>query len=111
MGTIGTSSQGVVNFPVTVQLTGADAQVKPGMSAAVSIDVAKDSNVLLVPNQAVRSLGTQHTVTVLYQGQLIPVSVTVGISNDTMTEITGGQLKEGDAVVQAVGGINKPAVG
>ena len=99
VGTIGTSSQGVVNFPVTVQLTGADAQVKPGMSAAVSIDVAKDSNVLLVPNQAVRSLGTQHTVTVLYQGQLIPVSVTVGISNDTTTEITGGQLKEGDAVV------------
>jgi HlyD family secretion protein len=98
-GKVGTSSQGVVNFPVTVQLTDANAQVKPGMSAAVSIDVAKDNNVLLVPNQAVRSLGNQHTVTVLYQGQLIPVSVTVGISNDTTTEITGGQLKEGDAVV------------
>ncbi|MEJ2598630.1 MAG: efflux RND transporter periplasmic adaptor subunit [Anaerolineales bacterium] len=68
-GKVGTSSQGVVNFPVTVQLTDANAQVKPGMSAAVSIDVAKDNNVLLVPNQAVRSLGNQHTVTVLYQGQ------------------------------------------
>jgi HlyD family secretion protein len=78
VGTVGTSSQGVVNFPVTVQLTDADAQVKPGMSAAVSIDVATDKNVLLVPNQAVRSLGNQHTVTVLYQGQLIPVQVTVG---------------------------------
>jgi HlyD family secretion protein len=99
VGTVGTSSQGVVNFPVTVQLTDADAQVKPGMSAAVSIDVAKDNNVLLVPNQAVRSLGTQHTVTVLYQGQQIPVQVTVGISNDTTTEITGGQLKEGDTIV------------
>jgi HlyD family secretion protein len=99
VGTVGTSSQGVVNFPVTVQLTDADAQVKPGMSAAVSIDVATDKNVLLVPNQAVRSLGNQHTVTVLYQGQLIPVQVTVGISNDTTTEITGGQLKEGDTIV------------
>jgi HlyD family secretion protein len=99
VGTVGTSSQGVVNFPVTVQITDADAQVKPGMSAAVNIAVATDNNVLLVPNQAVRSLGTQHTVTVLYQGQLIPVSVTVGISNDTTTEITGGQLKEGDTIV------------
>jgi HlyD family secretion protein len=99
VGTVGTSSQGVVNFPVTVQLTDADAQVKPGMSAAVSIAVATDNNVLLVPNQAVRSLGTQHTVTVLYQGQLIPVQVTTGISNDTMTEISGGQLKEGDTIV------------
>jgi HlyD family secretion protein len=99
VGTVGTSSQGVVNFPVTVQLTDADAQVKPGMSAAVSIDVATDKNVLLVPNQAVRSLGSQHTVTVLYQGQLIPVQVTVGISNDTTTEISGGQLKEGDTIV------------
>jgi HlyD family secretion protein len=99
VGTVGTSSQGVVNFPVTVQITDADALVKPGMSAAVSIDVAKDNNVLLVPNQAVRSLGNQHTVTVLYQGQLIPVQVTVGISNDTETEITGGQLKEGDTIV------------
>jgi HlyD family secretion protein len=99
VGTVGTSSQGVVNFPVTVQLTDADAQVKPGMSAAVNIDVATDKNVLLVPNQAVRSLGNQHTVTVLYQGQLIPVQVTVGISNDTTTEVTGGQLKEGDTIV------------
>jgi multidrug efflux pump subunit AcrA (membrane-fusion protein) len=99
VGTVGTSSQGVVNFPVTVQLTDADAKVKPGMSAAVSIEVATDNNVLLVPNQAVRSLGSQHTVTVLYQGQLIPVQVTVGISNDTTTEITGGQLKEGDTIV------------
>jgi HlyD family secretion protein len=99
VGRVGTSSQGVVNFPVTVQLTDADAQVKPGMSAAVSIAVATDNNVLLVPNQAVRSLGSQHTVTVLYQGQLIPVQVTVGISNDTTTEITGGQLKEGDTIV------------
>ncbi len=99
VGTVGTSSQGVVNFPVTVQLTDADGKVKPGMSAAVSIDVATDNNVLLVPNQAVRSLGSQHTVTVLYQGQLIPVQVTTGISNDTTTEITGGQLKEGDTIV------------
>lgn len=99
IGEVGTSSQGVVNFPVTLQITNADAQVKPGMTAAVSIVVAQHNNVLLVPNQAVRAFGNQHTVTVLYQGQLIPVQVTVGITNNTTTEITGGQLREGDTVV------------
>ena len=99
IGTVGTSTQGVVNFPVTVQITDADSSVKPGMSALVSIQIASDSNVLLVPNQAVHTTGNQQTVTVLYQGQLIPVPVTVGISNNTTTEITGGKLQEGDAVV------------
>jgi multidrug efflux pump subunit AcrA (membrane-fusion protein) len=50
-----------------VQITDADAQVKPGMTAGVSIVVAQHNNVLLVPNQAVRAFGNQHTVTVLYQ--------------------------------------------
>ena len=99
IGTVGTSTQGVVNFPVTVQVTDADLMVKPGMSALVSIEIAKDSNVLLVPNQAVHTLGNQQTVTILYQGQLIPVPVTVGISNNTSTEITGGKLQDGDVVV------------
>ncbi len=99
IGTVGTSTQGVVNFPVTVQITDANSSVKPGMSALVSIQIASDSNVLLVPNQAVHTTGNQQTVTVLYQGQLIPVPVTVGISNNTTTEITGGKLQEGDAVV------------
>jgi HlyD family secretion protein len=98
-GEVGTSSQGVVNFPVTVQITDADAMVKPGMTAAVSIIVAQHKNALLVPNQAVRVFGNQHTVTVLYQGQLIPVQVQVGITSNTTTEITGGQLQEGDTVV------------
>ncbi|MEJ2349494.1 MAG: efflux RND transporter periplasmic adaptor subunit [Anaerolineales bacterium] len=99
IGEVGTSSQGVVNFPVTLQITNADAKVKPGMTAAVSIVVAQHNNVLLVPNQAVRTIGNRHTVTVLYQGQLMLVQVDVGITNNTTTEVTGGQLQEGDTVV------------
>lgn len=99
IGTVGTSTQGVVNFPVTVQITDADSMVKPGMSALVGIETAKDNNVLLVPNQALKTLGNQQVVFVLYQGQLISVPVKVGISNNTTTEITGGSLQEGDVVV------------
>jgi len=99
VGTVGTSTSGVVNFPVTVQVTSADAQVKPGMSAIVNIIEAQDSNVLLVPNSAIQTFGGRSTVTVLYQGQLIPVQVTVGLTNNTTSEITSSQLKAGDVVV------------
>jgi multidrug efflux pump subunit AcrA (membrane-fusion protein) len=99
VGTVGTSTSGVVNFPVTVQITNADAQVKPGMSATVSIIVAQANNVLLVPSAAVRTSGGQSTVTVLYQGQLIPVQVTVGLTNNTTSQVTSSQLKAGDVVV------------
>jgi len=99
VGTVGTSTSGVVNFPVTVQITSADAQVKPGMSAIVNIIEAQDNNVLLVPNGAVQTFGGRSTVTVLYQGQLIPVQVTVGLTNNTTSEITSSQLKAGDVIV------------
>jgi HlyD family secretion protein len=99
VGDVGTSTSGVVNFPVTVQITDADSQVKPGMSAIVNIIVAQDNNVLLVPNQAVQTLGGRSVVTVLYQGQLIQVPVTVGLTNNTTSEVASNQLKAGDTVV------------
>ncbi|MEW6092511.1 MAG: efflux RND transporter periplasmic adaptor subunit, partial [Chloroflexota bacterium] len=42
---------GVVNFDVTVELTDTDEQVKPGMTAAVTITVQQLEDVLLVPNR------------------------------------------------------------
>ena len=38
-------------------------------------------------------------MTVLFEGQQIAVPVTVGLSNDTFSEILEGQLREGDTVV------------
>jgi RND family efflux transporter MFP subunit len=95
----GTVSQGVVNYPVTVQLTDGDASVLSGMTSSVNLITAESANVLVVPNKAVHTLGTQRTVTVLFQGQQIQVPVTVGLVGDSYTEITGTTLKEGDVVV------------
>ncbi len=50
----GASSQGVVSFTVTVELTDADESVKPGMTAAVNIVVQEIKDAILVPNRAVR---------------------------------------------------------
>jgi HlyD family secretion protein len=104
IGLVGTSTQGVVNYPVTVQITDADEMVKPGMTAAVSIVVDQHDNVLLVPNQSIQVTGSRRQVVVLFEGQEIPVPVTVGLTNSTMSEVTGNQLKEGDTIL-----LNPPA--
>ncbi len=51
----GNTTSGEVDFTVTVKLTDADTQVKPGMTAAVNIIVDQVKNQLLIPNQAVRT--------------------------------------------------------
>jgi HlyD family secretion protein len=99
VGAVGTSTSGVVNFPVTVELTNPDSQINPGMSAIVDIVVAQKSNVLLVPNQAVHTVAGQSTVIVLSQGKLTTVPVSVGITNNTTSEISSSQLKAGDVIV------------
>jgi len=96
---VGTAQQGVVNFPVTIVITDPDPALKPGMTAGVAIVTERHENVLLVPNRALRTSAGQRAVTVLYEGQPIAVPVTVGLSNDTFSEILAGSLREGDAVV------------
>jgi HlyD family secretion protein len=99
IGMAGTVSQGVVNYPVTVRITDADASILPGMTASVTIVTDQVDNALLVPNKAIRTSSGQKYVTVLFEGQQISVPVTVGLSGSSMTEITSDQLQEGDVVV------------
>jgi HlyD family secretion protein len=95
---VGTTTSGVVNYPVTVVLDQTDPQIRPGMSANATIVVEQHNNVLLVPNRAVKTSGRQKIVTVLKDGKETPVVVTLGLSNDTESEVTSG-LNEGDVVV------------
>lgn len=99
IGMIGTNSQGVVNYPVTVRITDPDENIRPGMTASVTIVVDEVGNALLVPNKAIRTSGGQKSVIVLFEGQQISIPVTVGLIGDSMSEIVSGQLQEGDVVV------------
>ncbi len=100
VGKAGTESAGVVNFPVTVRLKGVDGKVKPGMTAAVTITVAKLENVLKIPSRAVRTVDNQRVIYLLdSKNALQPVVVELGASADAFVEITKGQVKEGDVVV------------
>ena len=53
----GDTSSGAVNFTVTAKLTDGDAQVKPGMTAAVNIVTNQVKDQLLVPNRGCPSGG------------------------------------------------------
>jgi HlyD family secretion protein len=95
---VGTVTQGVVNYTVTVALTKPDAQIRPGMTATASVVVAQRDNVLMVSNRAVRTQGNQRVVTILYEGKEIAVLVQTGLTNDQNTEITSARSADGQAV-------------
>jgi HlyD family secretion protein len=95
----GTADQGVVNFTITVELTDADSKVKPGMTAAVNIVVQEMKNALLVQNRAVRLVDGQRVVYVLDNGQPAQKDINLGASSDTMSVVTGGEVKEGDVII------------
>jgi HlyD family secretion protein len=110
--TIGTVTQGVVNYTVTISFDSTDARVKPGMSTTASIITEVRADVLTVPGTAVKTSGGTSYVqvfpvtpkTVDASGNVLSktaperITVTTGISDDTNTEILTG-LTEGQEIV------------
>jgi HlyD family secretion protein len=128
---VGTVSQGVVSYSITVAFNTDDAQVKAGMSINVDIVTAEKDQVITVPNGAIKTIGRKtyvqvptSAITPLAQTTNVNTmggaqasstnqyrknrggtatsaenkEVTVGLSDDTSTEITSG-INEGDLVV------------
>lgn len=109
---IGAVSQGVVSYTVKIAFDALDPRVKAGMTvnAAIQTDVHQD--VLAVPSSAVKTLNGQATVQVFNPAladtggtngvisTMAPqsVPVTVGISDDTNTEIVSG-ITENEQIV------------
>ncbi len=102
VGLVGMSTQGVVNFEVTIELLDADEAVKPGMTAAVSIIVEQIDDVLLVPNRAVRVVDGERVVYILVDDTLEQVAIELGVSSDVYSEVVGGDLQEGDQIILTV---------
>ncbi len=96
---VATIQQGVPVYGVDVTIDVPNASIKPGMSGTASVILVSRQDVLTVPNLAIKTQGTRRYVQVLKDGQPVDVNVTFGISNDTVTEISAGDLKEGDLVV------------
>lgn len=111
-----TIQQNVVTYNVVVDVDNKDERLLPGMTAYVSVTIGERKNVLRVPNAALsfqprrdndseRSSrpSAKDRKTQVYrldnQGKLKPIAVEVGATDNTMTEIIGGDLKPGDEVV------------
>ena len=111
---VGTVSQGVVNYNVQISFDATnDGGIKPGMSVNAAIITNVKQNVLMVPNAAIKTQGGVSYVQTFSAPLPAPVAgvqgspsatppksqiVTTGISNDTFTEIVSG-LNEGDEIV------------
>ena len=107
------TQQGVVTYLATAQLGGfdpnADVRPAPGMSGAAVIITQEKSDVLAVPNSAIRRRGQNRTVEVVVDGELETRVVQTGASDAEKTEILSG-LKAGDLVVLLVGAPGGEAV-
>jgi multidrug efflux pump subunit AcrA (membrane-fusion protein) len=94
----GTSSSGVVNFTVTLELDHQDGRLRPDMTATADIATQVAENVLTVPVAAVKSDNGSKYVVVMNGTQQVNTPVTVGVSDDSYTEIKSG-VSEGAVVV------------
>ncbi len=101
----GSVVQGVVSFVVTVRITDADGQVRPGMTAAVNIVVKELEDVILIPNRAVRLVDGRRVVYVLRDGAPVQVEVRLGSSSETMSVLLDGEVRVGDLII-----LNPPTV-
>lgn len=121
-----TTSSNVVTYDVVVSVENPEEILMPGMTAYVNIIVAQRKNALLVPNAALRykpedekqnqkakmtskqysqsgakkdKQTRQGTVYILENKIPKAVKVEIGITDNRLTEIIGGDLKENDQVI------------
>jgi len=98
MDSLGTLSQGVVSYNITISLDTLDSRIKPEMTvtAAIITDVKQD--VVTVPNSAMKTDGNGNYVEILNNGISEQKTVKVGVANNTDTEIISG-INAGDNVI------------
>lgn len=124
-----TTQQNVVTYAAVIDVDNPEQILLPGMTAYVNIAVAERKDALLAPNAALRFKPTGNgnngkyggaadrgageksqgakpkrdahsgKVYLLKDGAPVQVSVSLGISDNRNTEITGGELKVGDQVI------------
>lgn len=99
--------QNVVTYDVVLGVDNKQLLLKPGMTATAKITVDARQKVLRVPDQALRYApantpaqpGQPPQVWKLVDKRAMPVPVTLGLDDDSFSEVLGGNLKPGDVVI------------
>jgi len=95
---IGTSSNGVSNYPVIVKFDEKSDLVLPNMGIEAEIIIEENENVLYVPTPALTSMKGKTMVRVNENGKETLKPVETGIKTTDYTEIISG-LNEGDQIL------------
>ena len=104
------TEQNVVSYVTVIDVPNRELKLKPGMTANVTIEVARADDVLKVPAAALRfqnqigagsGSGSRSgpAVWVLEGEQPRHVPVTVGLNDGTTVAVVGGELEEGAKVI------------
>ncbi len=111
------TTSGVVTYPAVISVANPDMKLRPGMTATVTVVAARHTDVLFVPNAALRFRPTsatpdggapapaaesdphRGTLYVLRVGRPAAVPVTLGLHDDRRTEVSGPGLAVGTQVV------------
>jgi HlyD family secretion protein len=112
------STENVVNYTAVVDVANPDGRLLPGMTATVDFLVETASDVLYVPNAALRYKPDQEAIgrmnsgqmpadrgalwTVDENGDLALIPVRTGLSDGTSTQISGPMLAEGQQVIAGI---------
>ena len=94
----GTTSGSRVTFMTLIEIQDPDENLKIGMTAEVNLLTASAKQTLLVPANALYKIGTQTYVGVSNGSSCNDTPVTVGLTTETLAQITGGFLRESDLV-------------
>ena len=104
----------VVTYNAVIIVDNTDLKLKPGMTANVSIETESKQGVLIVPNTALRFKPATSSATpdqkrtkgpkgpgvwILENDKPKNVKITTGISDGNYTEVTSGELTEGQLII------------
>lgn len=94
-----TEIQDVVYYKVKVAIDESDKQIKPGMTANVTVDTASRENTLFIPSRSVLTNDKGKYVRVLKNGQSVETPVKTGLKGDDgKIEILEG-VNEGEEII------------
>jgi len=112
-----TDVDGIVTYTTLIQVNNDDLALRPGMTANVTFETARAQDVVRIPNAALRfdpnppAMGgfrrppqkgpgyRKPKVFMLVNGKPVAREVEIGMSDGSFTELKGGEVEEGDAVI------------
>lgn len=100
------TTSNVVTYTVVIEIDNSDLRLKPGMTANVEIITAEAKNVLIAPNQALRFYMDDNNkryqdrgIWILKKGKPQRISVQLGVSDDTNTQIISDKVSPENMVI------------